>query len=43
MLAEITGRIISGIVPGGFLLNGRLGDWYERNPFHKFAEGNSQI
>jgi hypothetical protein len=43
MNEEIKGRIVSAVVPGTFLLGTKLGDWYEKNPHHKFGEGDILI
>ncbi len=40
---QTKGRIVSALVPGPFLLGTRLGDWYERNPHHRFGEGDILI
>jgi len=37
------GRIVSALVPRTFLLGTKLGDWYEKNPHHKFDEGDILI
>ncbi len=43
MEEQTKGRIVSALVPGNFLLGTELGDWYERNPYHKFNEGDILI
>lgn len=41
---ELTkGEIVSTLVPGDFLLGTKLGDWYEKNPFHRFNKGDILI
>jgi len=37
---EKKGRIVSKLVPGNFLLGSKLGDWYEKNAYHKFDKGD---
>ena len=43
MKEETKGKIVSALVPGHFLLGTRLGDWYEKNPYHRFNEGDILI
>jgi hypothetical protein len=40
MNEQTKGKIVSELVPGTFLLGTRLGKWYEKNPYHKFDEGD---
>ena len=37
---ETKGKIVSILIPGALLLGGKLGSWYEKNPYHKFNEGD---
>lgn len=43
MREETKGRIVSALVPRTFLLGTKLGDWYEKNPHHRFDEGDILI
>lgn len=43
MKQETKGRVVSALIPGDFLLLSRLGDWYRRNPHHRFKEGDILI
>jgi len=43
MNEETKGRIVSAVVPGTFLLGTKLGEWYEKNPNHRFNEGDILI
>jgi hypothetical protein len=40
---QTKGRIVNALVPGTFLLGTKLGDWYEKNPYHRFDEGDILI
>lgn len=43
MESETKGKIVSTFVPGFVLLGTRLGDWYDRNPYHRFEKGDILI
>ncbi|MBU2589246.1 MAG: hypothetical protein KJ939_03205 [Nanoarchaeota archaeon] len=43
MKEQTKGRIVSTLVPETFLLGTKLGDWYEKNPHHRFDEGDILI
>lgn len=43
MHEQTKGRIVSAFVPGTFLLGTKLGDWYKKNPHHRFQEGDILI
>ncbi len=40
---QTKGKIVRTLVPGTFLLGTKLGYWYEKNPHHKFDEGDILI
>lgn len=37
---ELLGNLTRRVVPGIFLLDSKLGDWYRRNPAHKYSPGD---
>ena len=40
---QTKGRIASIFIPSHFLLGEKLGEWYEKNPYHKFDKGDILI
>lgn len=40
MKSKILGKIVSFLIPGNLLLGTRLGDWYEKNSYHKYEKGD---
>ncbi len=43
MKTETKGRLVSMLIPPNFLLDTRLGNWYDRNTYHKYKEGDILI